>query len=662
MRYSIVSSVLISILFVLSACSPKTSETVLAEFDDTKITVDDFEKAYAKNAGGEEQARKDSVEQYKKFLDLYLNFKMKLKDAEAKNYSSREELNAELADYKTRVGISYITEKEIIEPGVKSLYEKRLFELRASHIMIRPDSLSNEEAKQLAKEIINKINNGESYEELAKKYSADQFSKNDGGDIYYITAGQIVPEFEDACYKTEVGKIYPEPVETRYGFHIIKVSEKQSRKDKVRARHILIDFNNEEGQPDTSAALVKATRIREDILAGGNFEELVKKYSVDKGSAEKGGDLGLFERRMMVKEFDEVAFSLNVGQTSDIIKTRFGFHIIQVTEIQNIPPFEEDKARVKNIYSRTRYDQDYKDYITALKTEFGYKLNQSGFDFITSNTDSAKIDGRFYESAYREKTKDTVVFKIGNTSFIADSVFSFAISELKFKGRLADAALISEAVDKFSGNKLIEKKAEILDKTNKDFADLMEDYKNGIYIFKLQEEEIWNKIQVDSVKLVEYYNQTKENYVWPDRVDYSEIYSLKDSLIKHYYSNLAEGADFDSLAKKYTERPGYQQKEGNWGIQEVSKSEASKAAYSLNAEGQYSKPFRNGGGWSIVKLNKKLPSAKKAFEDAKAEVASAFQESESKRLENDYVSRLKEQYKPKVFYDQLQNAFKQAGN
>ncbi len=109
--------------------------------------------------------------------------------------------------------------------------------------------------------------------------------------------------------------------------------------------------------------LALAKEIKAKVDAGEDFETLAKTYSEDTGSAQKGGDLGFFERRMMVKEFDEVAFNLKVGEVSDIVETRFGFHIIKVVDEQPYPSFEESKADIKSLYEKTYFKDDYAELI-----------------------------------------------------------------------------------------------------------------------------------------------------------------------------------------------------------------------------------------------------------------------------------------------------------
>src|ERR1035438_5599987 len=144
--------------------------------------------------------------------------------------------------------------------------------------------------------------------DLVSKYSQDSFSKKDGGDIFYVTAGQLPVEFEDAAYNTPKGQVYPWVVRTKYGFHIIKVTDKKERVPQIRASHILVSFNNGKGVPDTTYAKAKLDTVLRALKSGEEFGKVAMQYSDDTGSKQQGGDLNFFERRMMVREFDEAAF------------------------------------------------------------------------------------------------------------------------------------------------------------------------------------------------------------------------------------------------------------------------------------------------------------------------------------------------------------------
>ena len=646
---------LVVLTFIFSSCSPQHSDLIVAKYGDFDIKMKEFENAYVKNAGSIEAAKQDSLSKLKNFLDLYVNFKMKLRDAQVRGYDQDPALSQELTDYKKKVGVTYLLEKNIVDPGLKDLYEKRKWEYRVSHIMIRPDTSGEEAARKLTQSILDSIKSGKSFESMVTKYSQDQFSKPNGGDIFYVTAGQLPVEFEDAVYKTDKGNVYPEVVKTRYGFHIIKVTDKRERVPQIRASHILIATNSEKGPVDSTVAKARVDSVYALVKAGGDFSKLAMQYSDDTGTKQQGGDLNYFERRMMVKEFDETAFNLKVGEISPIIKTNFGYHIIKLTDRKPYPAFEDDKENLKKIFKQTRYQGEYDNLIAKLKTKYDFKINENNIGIIVSKSDSVKIGG---DHPKMDQIKNLDVVSYAGKTVKADAFLAQMNGSNDYLNKLITVDLLKGAAQKFGADYLLDEEALNLEKTNAEFASLMEDYRNGIHIFKLQDDEVWSKINLDSTKLFNYYVSTRNNYTWPDRIDFSEIFSRKDSLINHYYSLLKKGENFDSLAVKYTERPGYTEKAGNYGLTDVKTTPLAEEAAKLTNIGDYSNPFPGTGGFSIVKLVAKDPSRTKTFEEAKAEVSGAFQESESKRLEQEYIDKLKSIYKPVMYNDNLEKAFK----
>lgn len=654
MSFRVYGFILTFLTLLFISCSPEHSKIVIAEYGDKEFTLGEFEKAYAKNAGSYEAAAKDSFQNYKNFADLYLNFKMKLEDANERGYPNNPELNNELLDYKKKVGASYILEKYLVEPAIEDWYQKRKTEIRASHLMLRPEMSSDEEARKLAYAILDSIKNGADFETMVQRHSQDQFSKPKGGDIFYFTAGQLPFEFEDACYKTPKGSIYPDVVKTKFGYHIIKVTDVRKRVPKIRASHILCSFRSEAGFKDTNAVRLKMDSVLAALKNGEDFAEVAKRFSDDPGSRDKGGDLGFFERRMMVPQFDEAAFNLEVGQISDVIETSFGLHVIKLTEKEPYPSYDEDRENLKNLLKRNRYNDLYSELVDSLRKVYNYSLNETVIQQIVGYNDSTVVG---VDIKGLDVIGEKPIFTYAGKNETVNDFYSKLRMDSEFAGKLITEDLLRKGAKKFSDQMFLEEKALTLDQTDKQFADLMKDYQNGIFIFKLQEEEVWNKVQIDSLKLLDFYEKTKENYVWPDRVGFTEIFARKDSVIQHYYSLLKAGENFDSLAAK-TERQSYKDRKGKYDLQAVGSTEFSKTVNILENVGDYTDPIPNPGGFSILRLDVKDPSRIKTFEEARAEVSGAYQEAESKRLEAEYLASLKKKYSPKIYYDELQKAFK----
>jgi foldase protein PrsA len=131
----------------------------------------------------------------------------------------------------------------------------------------------------------------------------------------------------------------------------VKVTEEELKKyydeykPKIKASHILVDDEK------------TAREIKEKLEKGEDFAKLAKEYSKDTGSAANGGDLGWFGPGKMVKEFEDAAYSLKVGEISDPVKTDYGYHIIKVTDKEEKKSFEEMKDEIEFEVKRSKLDQ-----------------------------------------------------------------------------------------------------------------------------------------------------------------------------------------------------------------------------------------------------------------------------------------------------------------
>lgn len=652
---------IIAFTALISACSYDSSKVIVAEYDDSKISLSEFEQAYLKNTGNLEAAKKDSISALKNFLDLYVNYKMKLKDADVRGYKTDSALQKEITDYKVAIGQTLYLEKELFDPWMKNLYERRKKEYRVSHIFLVPDSSRNEEQTvAFAKELIQRIKNGDDFGKLAAEYSKDNYTKGRGGDVYYVVSGNIVsPSLDDAVYSIKsAGEVYPEPVKSSFGYHIIKVTDIVKRKPFIKALHILAAFKDSTGTTDTAKALAKIKDVEARIKAGEDFKELAKKYSDDPGSGKRGGDLGKFERGKMVMEFDDAAFKLNKDEVSSIIKTQFGYHIIKVYEIGELPTFEEDKENLKDLFQRTRYKNEYDILVDTLKVKYGFKLNETTLQNIIDVKDTTKLTVDFKGMGLSKKFGKDELFVMKSDLYSVDSLLAYMTRQKNMLLKPISKGLITDALYFYTTSLALRYKSLEFDKENKDFAALMDDYESGVYLFKLLEDEVWNKIEIDSVSLFNYWNSTKEKYNYGDRVKYNFLYSKNDSTIYNFYSMLKSGAEFDTLMTKNIDKRELGNRINEKDFVDAQSDELSIAANRLETDGDYSAPLKYKDGWAIVRLVAKDGAREKTFEEAKAEASSLYQESESKRLENDFINSLKVKYKPVLNYEELERAFK----
>ncbi len=205
-------------------------------------------------------------------------------------------------------------------------------------------------------------------EQLATSHLIYQEGIKQGVDKEPLVKFQI----EDATRKIVLATLLQREIESRVKSPTEKDIEQyyQTHADEfkqekqVRARHILVE--NE----------ATAKKIAAKLKDGADFVALAKESSSCPSSA-KGGDLGFFTRDRMVKEFADVAFKLKKGETSDPVKTKFGYHIIQVTEIKEagVTPLAEVKTAIENKLIQAQKSQVFQDYIAGLKKKSTFVLH-----------------------------------------------------------------------------------------------------------------------------------------------------------------------------------------------------------------------------------------------------------------------------------------------
>jgi peptidyl-prolyl cis-trans isomerase C len=147
--------------------------------------------------------------------------------------------------------------------------------------------------------------------------------------------------------------------------------------EQVAARHILISTEGMETDEAVEEARSRAQDVRQELEDGADFAELAKEKS-EGPSASRGGDLGTFGRGQMVGPFEEVAFALEEGEISDVVKTRFGFHVIQVTEKieSGVAPVDQVSQNIRQYLSQQKQAEALNAYVDELREDAEIVVNQ----------------------------------------------------------------------------------------------------------------------------------------------------------------------------------------------------------------------------------------------------------------------------------------------
>ena len=333
------------------------------------------------------------------------------------------------------------------------------------------------------------------------------------------------------------------------------------------------------------------------------------------------------------------------------MKTQYGFHVIKVTEVRPVAPFASMEQDLRTFYQQYRFQTDYDWYVNSLKKEYNFAQSSDGINAWKSSVDTTKsTNDANWDSSFSPTTRTKVIFTLAGGTVTIDSVIHLVKTNQELHGLPFSSPATSEKIfDKLSKNLVVETKAVSMESQYPDFAKIMKEYQEGIMLFKAEQNEVWNKVSVNDSSLHLYYDANRSKYTWPDRVNVQEILVPTDSVAKVVMFLLKkQKLPFDSVAAQFNTRPSTKEKNGEWGLQPATTNELTQRGWAMK-EGEVSESFHYEGGASIIRVLEKDPARGKTFAEAGSELSSAFQEYESKRLENEWYESLKKKYPVALF-------------
>ena len=241
--------------------------------------------------------------------------------------------------------------------------------VKIGHILleVKPGSGADKSAFNRADSISTLIKNGENFSELAQKYSEDPISAQKGGELGFMRRGTLVPEFEEVSYLLSPDEV-SDIVKTEFGYHIIKMIER--RGELINVKHILIMLKSSDR--DEKSIVDRLNLLREQLIAGEDFESLASENSDDPEINNNKGNLGWFDlTSLSIPEFSAVIDTLPLGVISKPFKTDFGYHIVTIFERREGGPLSLEKNwhDIEAIVIRNKRLRVYNEWLNSLRSE-----------------------------------------------------------------------------------------------------------------------------------------------------------------------------------------------------------------------------------------------------------------------------------------------------
>ena len=631
-------------------------EQVVATFAGETLTLGEFEQRYARSVGGRETAAQDSFAAYADFLERYVDFRLKVRQARDLGLGEDSTIQREIDDYRAQLAKPYFLEREVLDGIIRDLYDKQQEEINAAHILLRVDESAAPADTLAVYEEIAAIRDtlvaGADFDSLAVRHSEDPSVQRNQGDLGYFTGGRMIYPFEKQAYATPVGEISP-VFRTKFGYHVLKVKDRRPASPQISASHILIRLSPDATAADSTQALELAASLRERIRAGEDFATLARQYSDDEASGQRGGDLGQFDRTRMVPAFADAAYALeNVGDVSDVVRTRFGYHLIKLTGREELPTYDEAYPEIKMIAERLPR--------TVIRRQ---AVGQEFRDEVGSTIDSALV--RQASAAYHPDSllRNAVVGRFGSFegdafATIGDSTYTFGDFAEYVRGtRIApqpdQLAQIFKLADDFLNEQAVELAAYQLEERDPEFRRIMEDYADGVLLFRISEDSVWNAAGRDSLALMRYHAEHREEYRFPERRRVVGFYSRSDSLLQVVASALDAGRSPAEIEAMTADA------EQDVRVDTVYVSEATDSFFDQALPldvGQRTAVLPYQSRKAILFLDAIEAPRTKTFEEARAQVVADYQDVLDERLR----ARLRQKYGAELHPEQLRTAFDEA--
>jgi peptidyl-prolyl cis-trans isomerase SurA len=617
------------------------AQEVLFTVGNQSITTEEFKAVYEKNKGVGAALDPKTPEEY---LELYINFKLKIAEAYEQQRDTATEFKNEFGGYRAQLAKPYLSDQGAEDELVNQAFSRMQEEVRAAHIMIalEANALPSDTLKAYRQllDLRKSILSGKTkFENAARETSADTWSAKNGGDLGYFTAFNMVYPFESAAYELEVGDLSM-PVRSQYGYHLVKLLDRRSASGIVRVRHIFFASNGKSSLQEQQRAERSANEIYTRLEGGEDFISLLE-FSEDRKTKDAMGELPEFGINKMMPAFEEAAFSLEApGDYSAPVETSIGWHVIQLIEKKPLASFEELQSELKKKVKRdTRSRVGATRFMKRLKSEYDFTIDERWLGRTMNLVDKNAFGTGTWEIP--TLSRDRVVATFANEKIYQSEVLEFWAKNQNQSSEAVRVEFLRVLFNAYSNDRMIAYEDGQLESKHADFRNLVREYKEGILLFDLTQEAVWNKAAQDSAGIANHYELIKEDYRWEDRVQATYWVTTDEKLAKKIakwtaknkvdkVKELLENEDALSVAIQN----GTYEKDDNSVIVAVWQQDS----------GTFGPIELDNGSFAVVQIDEFIPSAPKALNEIKGLVIASYQDT----LEKEWVNALKLKFEVNV--------------
>jgi peptidyl-prolyl cis-trans isomerase SurA len=627
------------ILAAASLCSNAIFSQTLISYGNSVTGKDEFLRAYNKN----KPATSNKEKSIKEYLELYTNFKLKVKAAQELRLDTIAQIKYDIQNFRDQITDNYLNDEVGLQALIKEAAYRSQKDIHILYFLVPINEKATPsdtlKAYNAAKELYNKLKIGSvDYADIVTTIT-NKLSSAKYSDAGFITAFTLPYEYENIIYNTKLNSI-SEPYKTSKGWVIFKPTEERQNTGKWKAAQLLFAYPPDADYNTKLAVKQKADSVYELLQKGLSFADAAKNYSDDRMTYLTGGEMPEFYTGKYNSDYEKKIFALNADNTiSKPFETSFGYHIVKRLSNTPLPQDKNDATYLFDIKQKVQQDER----INTVKEKF---VND-----ITSKTGFKKVagvsDAEFFK--YVDSLKNNAALNTDKFSINKKPILSFKdgsvikgnewIKYLRNMGGNPEMKPQSnnELWKNFTKKQILNYYKLHLEEYNSDFKYQMQEFKEGNMLFEIMERNVWSKAGQDSAGLLNYYNANKFNYKWQASADVLIFNCANEKNATEAIQLLKTGQQWQTIAQNSNS-----QIQADSGRYEIAQLPADSGVTLKPQAGEFSPIIKNADGTTAFVKFVKIYNAnmQRNFTEARGLVINDYQNI----LEQRWVEVLRKKY------------------
>ena len=447
---------------------------------------------------------------------------------------------------------------------------------------------------------------------------------------------------------------------TQFGYHILFVHMREPAVPDIRISHIMVRLKGNT-PADSAEALERIQGLKARIDAGEDFAKVAREASEERNSARNGGDLGTlrYDNYSVDANFREAAFAMKeLNTVSDMVQSAYGYHLFMITDRLELGAFEEEYESLKRTASRLPRLRDAEQGLAKdARARYQATVDTTAMLLLVADVVPNKLLNYLRETTFPDSVASVKVATLADSAYTFGQLATFTRNpDYLIQNMPTMKEQLAEVANVFLDQQAISHEAAALESRDEEFRYIMEEFRDGLVLFKLMEDSVWTAAAQDSMGLLAHFEAHRDLYHFPDRKRIIEIYSYSDSLLQDAVTRVENGLSWTDL-QAYIARDSTQEVLLDTMLVAGQTNSVYDQALTLD-QGAHTEALPYRTGHVVLFYDGDEPARPKTFDEARAEVVNDYQ----RVLEDRLLDRLRRQYRARTYPERLIRAFATASS